>query len=136
MSLISVAPAYFFQKIFQSPRKKYLLKNTWKKYLLVWIRGIFNGKIGSRSQIALLFLFYRNFQRPPPLIWFYLMFEPPLKLPPHLLGPSFIWDPRVVYSLMSYYKCTPISINASDTTEYLVTKNKASTILQSTKKIK
>ena len=35
---------------------------------------------------------------------------------------------------MSNYKCTPISINASDTTEYLGTKtNLASTILQSTK---
>ena len=38
---------------------------------------------------------------------------------------------------MSNYKCTPISINASDTTEYLGTKtNLASTILQSTKKVK
>ena len=35
---------------------------------------------------------------------------------------------------MSNYKCTPISINASDTTEYLGTKtNLTSTILQSTK---
>ena len=41
-------------------------------------------KIGSRFQIALLFLFYRNFYAPPatysyppprPLIWFYLMLQ-------------------------------------------------------------
>ena len=38
-------------------------------------------------------------------------------------------------SLVSSDTCTPISINASDTTEYFGTKtNLASTILQSTKK--
>ena len=37
---------------------------------------------------------------------------------------------------MSNYKCTPIPINASDTTEYLGTKdNLASPILQSTVKL-
>ena len=40
-------------------------------------------------------------------------------------------------SLVSNYKCTPISINMPDTTKYLSTKfNIASAILQSTKTIK
>ena len=43
----------------------------------------------------------------------------------------------LLQSLVSNYKCRTISINASDTTEYLGTRtNFASSILQSTKKVK
>ena len=43
--------------------------------LHVWIRGLFNGKIGSRLQIAFLFILSKFPSPPPPLIWFYLMFQ-------------------------------------------------------------
>ena len=38
--------------------------------LQVWIRGLCNGKIGSRLQIALLILFYGNFSTHPTLFDF------------------------------------------------------------------
>ena len=62
--------------------------------------GLFNGKIGSRLQIALFFLFYRNFKSlrlfwpPPPVIWF----NDPTPLPSpqtHTHTPCLLEPPQV-----------------------------------------
>ena len=61
-------------------------------------------KIGSRLQIALFFLFHRNFPSPPliltsQLISFYLMFHPPASPPPlHSLGPICLFGTPEYYS--------------------------------------
>ena len=61
--------------------------------------GLFNGKIGSRLQITLLFLFYRNFQPtyplPPPRLFGFTPTQPP-SFPALIRSSPFIRDPRTV----------------------------------------
>ena len=60
------------------------------------MQGLFNGKIGSRLQIALFFLFYEHFQPPSPIRFFdsppYLILHnvpiPLLIRTPRLFGPQ------------------------------------------------
>ena len=47
----------------------------------ITIRGLFNGKIGSRLQVSLFFLFYQNFHPPPTNL-----ILPNVPPSPHLLG--------------------------------------------------
>ena len=55
-------------------------------------------KIGSRSQIALFILFYRNVQPPPPLAPPYL-----LGPPPPVLGPKINTPKKAILHKLSHY---------------------------------
>ena len=100
--------SYLYQSIYTIVLRRYY---CWVYFYLVIKSGKSFVKIGSRSQIALFFLFYCNplsrlFRTPPPpppppppthththtLIWFYLIVQP---LPLLSSLPLVIWDQRV-----------------------------------------